>query len=1002
MADKNIPNLDAVDYTDMDPQSARASQGFNTFLDSGKQTSDAIEPESSPIDTVVSFGVGPLTDTLASGAERIIGNEIGSIGSNIASGDSEFAAANVLARAKAAFRRGEISKADAQTALDTYKASQSPLGSVANDINQSNIITDSSGAQLPAPGGKPNFGKVTVIPDAKPNYGKVIQKFADGGAVDAPPPGFGDDSLLNSTQPITASAPPAQMPQQPSGMLPEGFDQDPEVEADIKETALQNKYGDTTNQVKAGLEGVAQGVAGPLATAGELALGVKPEDIRGREEANPYISRAGQIAGLGGSMLTGIGEGSLALKTGEAAAGLIRGTGLASKVGAAAADGALQSMLISGGDQITKALRDDPDYSMQAAVTNVGLSGLMGGGLSGALGTVNPLWKATFGDEGSQLIKDFNARMAEHATGADPVAAVTKELGDHWESTNAVSDPVYGSNGLKAQEIAKAMPEFHEGMTEQATSLSNKLQDTVNDMNAKPNKFPPRFADKLSDVANQLQSSLVKSEQPADIFNALQDAKQTLQSYAKFDKFVTPIDEGHAFVNAAKKLQYEFRTALEDNKVWDQAAKAQKDINAAASDFFQSSKDFQSKFTIKLHGEQVIDPGKINTYMNQLGKPNAEIRTTVLDNYLKASQKYRDKISDIHTNLGIDNPIESTSLNATMQTLNKPSTGQKLADALVAKGLQSAGGKGVGAAIGSMIGSKAHVPGGEFLGAMVGSHVLGPFISSIMPLIAKPLMENATNSAALKSATDASMAMIRGQGLVNRATKALFQAGKDVLPSALSPSAAKLAKLDKLVKAASVNPETLTEGPNNIAHYLPNHGTAAAAITGKAVTYLAPLRPNQDPKAPLDGPRVPSTTAIANYNRQLAHAEQPLSILSRIKDGSLTSKDLLTVQTIYPDLYKQMAMQIMDSMTDHLNKGKAISYQTRMGLSKFAAQPLDSTMTPNSIMAAQPQPQSPQPPGEQPGKGKPRKGAGGTALNKLSSSYQTSTQALAARHEKSE
>lgn len=1002
-----MPNTDPVDYTDQDPQSARAAQGFTqNFLDSGPKTQDSIQPESSPIDTAVSLGVAPMTNALASGAEGVIGNEVGAIGPNLNTGignaatsigeavapagyaDKEQAAMDFLKKAQDAFKAGKASNTDVSYAMQAYKSAQR--------VAQRNKMAD--GGQVHLDIGLPqDHGHSIPTGDNTWEEGN-LNGYADGGAISGEPEGL--DAFLAGTPQPSNQIQSNTVQGNPISSEPEGLDDF--LGDDLKNQQLQDKYGDVPNQIKAGLEGAAQGIAGPLATEAELQAGVKPEDMRGREEANPFISNAGKIAGLGGSMFMGVGEGKLAIKTGELASDLVKGSGLAAKVGQAAADGAVQSILISGGDEITKALREDPDSSMQSAAVNVGLSGLMGGAISGALGTVSPLWKATFGDDANQVISDFNSRMAEHATGTDPVANVTKELTDHWENTNMVADPVYGANGLKAQEIAKAMPEFNENMTAQASSLTQRLEDTLNDMNAKPNKFPPRLADKIADVTNDLKASLIKSESPADIFNSIQNAKQTLQGFAKFDRYVTPVDEGHGFVQAAKKLQFEFRNALEDTSVWDKAAKAQQDINSAATDFFKSSKDFQSKFTSKIQGEPIVDPGKVATYMNQLGKPSAEIKSSVLQNYLDASEKYRGKISDIHNNLGIDNPVNPSSLNAVNQTFNKPTTGAKLADALVAKGLQSAGGKGIGAGIGSLVGGKSGLPGGEFLGALVGSHVLGPFISSVMPLIAKPLMNGVTSSVGFKAASDASLAMIRGQGVVSRATKALFQAGKDVLPSALAPSAAKLAKLDKLIANAIKDPDSISEGPTNIAHYMPEHGTAASAITGKAVSFLAPLRPNQDKKAPLDSQIPPSTTSIANYNRQLENAEQPLMLLKRIKDGSLTSKDLLTVQTIYPDLYKTMAMQIMDNMAAHLAKGNPVAYQTRIGLSKFAVQPLDSTLSPMSIMAAQPQPQMPQPPGEQPGKGKPRKGAGGTALNKLSSSYQTQSQALSAKHEKSD
>ncbi len=74
------------------------------------------------------------------------------------------------------------------------------------------------------------------------------------------------------------------------------------------------KYGSPGQQIAAGLEGIAKGVAGPLAPAAELATGITtPEAIRGRAEANPWTHGLGEAAGFAGSaLIPGLGEANLA------------------------------------------------------------------------------------------------------------------------------------------------------------------------------------------------------------------------------------------------------------------------------------------------------------------------------------------------------------------------------------------------------------------------------------------------------------------------------------------------------------------------------------------------------------------------------------------------------------------------------------------------------------------------------------------------------------------
>jgi hypothetical protein len=82
-------------------------------------------------------------------------------------------------------------------------------------------------------------------------------------------------------------------------------------------------------------------------------------------------------------------------------------------------------------------------------------------------------------------------------------------------------------------------------------------------------------------------------------------------------------------------------------------------------------------------------------------------------------------------------------------------------------------------------------------------------------------------------------------------------------------------------------------------------------------------------------------------------------------------------------------------MTDFMNKDGVVPYKTRIGLSMFLAQPLDSTMSPMSIMAAQPIPK--QPPMPQQGKTKGSKSS--PALQKMSQGYATPGQAREAHRQ---
>ena len=765
-----------------------------------------------------------------------------------------------------------------------------------------------------------------------------------------------------------------------------------------EQSPTEKMYGTPSQQAITALEGAGRGVAGPLAPLAEESLGVDPRAILARQNTNPLSSAVGEAAGLGGSMLTGTGEGALAAKLGTKAVELMglggKSATLASKIGSMAADNAVQSMLVAGSDEASRMMINDPNTSAETALVDTGLAGAIGAGIGGGLGVVSPLFKGIAGDKISQMVEDFKGRIHDHVVNPDPVAAMTDELSNYHSNMKSLADDVYGPSGLKSQDIAKAIPETKPEMMAQSRELSNSVSDTIDKMANEPNRYPQRLVGRLTDDLTNYQAALDSSQTGADIFNATQDLKQKLQGYAKFDKMVKPVDDAYDFVSKAKTMSHDFRTALEDPSVWGKAAERQQAINTAFRDYMPALQDFEKRFTTKVSGEPEVDAGKINTYLNQLGKPNAEIKQKMLQNFIDASDKYKSVINQSHINLGLDAPNLSAPLNVTQSTLGKKTTGAKLADIFINKGLSDAGGKTIGAAVGASVG---HSMGMGGIGALVGEHALGPFFNSVLPAIAKPMLESVGNPAGLKSAIDYNLSVAAGNHAVDRGMKNLFNGVKPVITESMIPSVSEKTRLDKKLKEIQTNPEAMTDVGGDMAHYLPNHATALGQSTATAVNYLNSLRPTKDKASPLDSTPVISPTAKAKYENALSIAQQPMLVIEKMKAGRLTLNDIEAVQTMFPSLYKRLSSKLVDQVMLEVSKGKQIPYKLKSGISMFIGQPLDSTMKPEAIQSAQmvsnPQQQQPQP---NPAVAGGRKKGSPKALSKFGQMYQTPTQAAAA------
>lgn len=918
--------------TSDDPQNEMAARGqvqvAKALLDSGPRTQDSIEPDyNSPVD-LVAGGIGAkVGGALARDAGSILGNEIGAIGPDVK------AFYNAAEAASAGDEASQLAMAQHMEGLSNGSIPLKPQGGLVSNPNlneqvQNQVSTSQKGQQL-------YRDQVAAANKAS------RRKMADGGvAGEAPPEGIEEFAGLGHNDNIGTTLGHESEP-------PEGI-----YEFAGLKSPREEKYGTTEQQLKTFGEGAAEGVAGPLATYTETALGVNPEDIRGRREENPITHGVGQVAGLAGSLATGVGEGALAARAAEAIAP-VAAESVASRLVSAGVKAAIENMVIQSGDEISKKIINDPNQSAETAISDVGLAGVLGGVIGGGAASISPLWRTAFGNKSGQLVSDFKGRMIEHYANPDPIAAATEELTQHYNELQKHASEVYGAEGLKARDVEKALPQVNPKMVNHATETSIKIQDTLDKMLKDEYKYPRRLTAKLEADLGAYNAAAVKPEASAsDIFNATQDLKNQLQSYSKFDKMIKPTDDAYDFTKTAKSLAHDLREQLEDHKIFGEAAKRQQAINSAFKDYLPKIKDFNTAFTKKIDEKYVIDPGKVATFLNQVEKPSGQSKIKILENYLGASDRYMNVISDTHHNLGIDSPIQHTSLSSLKYHMGEKTPGRKLADYFINKGSESTPGEFIkGTAIGAIMG---HPHIGGLLGAS--SSVINAFKSAIPGLI-KPFLTQETNSIGAKSAIDYAMNVVAGDNAATKAAKSVFK-GVGMSSGQISHIANRDSrmrdKLDKQLQDLQKDPSPMEGLANNLGHYLPDHSTALAQSSMNAVNYLNGLRPGNVKLAPLDSNIPPSSSAKSRYNNALDIANKPAILLNKISDGTITPDNIKDLKTLYPQYYNSLASKLMEQMTDHISKGDTVPYKTRLGLSMFLGQGMDSTITPTSILSAQP------------------------------------------------
>lgn len=857
----------------------------------------------------------------------------------------------------------------------------------------------------------------------------------------ATPPATASPTAAASPQPIDPDNPPSEMTDEQMSAL----------EAQNQHASdIQDKYG-TPGQVAAtAAESAVHGAFGPLATGAELLAskagvpGMSAADIAGRNEANPWTHDISEGAGMLGGIFTGNTEAAGVVKAAE----LLADSAKLGKFGSTVLKAGIEGGLFSGGDEISKAMlgQGDPNTPVASALAHMGTTGLMtaatGGALSlGGKGVASTLGAAAdtkIGQKASQLLEDFGNRWKFKQENPDLASAIKDELSSYHASTSAAADEVYGPTGLKAQAIQKLVPPMNEDISAQTGKLADILQAKYANMLQDPETYPPRLTKKLSsDINNWMETATNPKASSMDQFNATQDLKQKMQAYAKFDKQVTPLSGEQDFVNSAKDIAHTLRESLEDQSVWGKAGQLQQGVNKAFTDFLPAQKDFLSKFTEKVEGEPTISPGKIQTYVNQLGKPSAEIKQSMLKNYVDAAEQYRSKITSLHNNLGLESPLQPASLNAVNGTLDKtPSAGSKFADLLYKIGPASAGtiGSGVvGAAVnhiaGPVAGFSAMAAAKPWLERTVGHPLTDAGASFMLQALSRGNTDN------LSSALQHVGNMRRGAGAIKNSVNSLFGVGKAATQE-MQQNKNAVSDREKLKKfiangtlqqqmqqgaaptqtpqpSGTSSPQNFAAGgtvqPSNVlqptlpqaqpssekdissgvSSHFPDQYAALNTAKGRINQYLTSLQPQNNPtKLPYDKSHNDADVS-RKYDRALDIANKPLSVLDHIKKGTITPEGMQHFTSMYPELHAHLKNKITEKITEGQVKGEMPPYKVRQGMSLFMGSPLDSTFTQQGIALAQPSPSAPPP---QAHDGTMKKKNKGESLKKLPNQYKTAAQ----------
>lgn len=473
--------------------------------------------------------------------------------------------------------------------------------------------------------------------------------------------------------------------------------------------------------------------------------------------------------------------------------------------------------------------------------------------------------------------------------------------------------------------------------TKASSDAVMQMRHAIAEMRTNPDLYPARFPAKAEKILEGLEDRTSGGmATPADSFNAINQAKQSLDKLLRFGKDIT--GESTDAINLLRGTRGQLKTNLEDEKVWGAAAARQAAFNGSNHDLATATTALRKRFMEKTEGrggsiEWKVKPSKVETYVNQINDNRARPQTEALLDYFRAAKGHVQEIGKTYEAA----PFESFDKEGIEGVLNRTQDAT-----LRAKTILEA------------------QPGGH--GAMTDwLHPLSAVAKHAAHMLQNPVVV-ASKLANMERAAQ------KTAGAVEKTAKALFKDPRAEKTSLMIKATGALIhnltpeerqdRLDKQLKPLDEFHQSPDEAVKRLdgwtqeaGHVAPNIASSLQQTAIRGMQFLASKAPRSGAALPLDHPHQPSMADIAKFERYHSAVHDPVSVFKEMKQDRLTPEGLETLQTVYPKLYDDMKMQIVSHLGG--TKVRELPYQRRLVLGKFLGEPLDSSMTPAQLVSNQ-------------------------------------------------
>lgn len=443
----------------------------------------------------------------------------------------------------------------------------------------------------------------------------------------------------------------------------------------------------------------------------------------------------------------------------------------------------------------------------------------------------------------------------------------------------------------------------------------------------------------------------VKTE---DVWKALNRTKQILDDVGDLNAATAP--EHRGAVREVNNFRVKIRNMLIDKNLFGGAATTQAKYNDLTHRWIGAAEAFlESKAVGYRDGNFVggkpsfsINPKSIETFFRELGDPGNEIRKKAFVEYLRVSKEVAGNFLD-------DENLQARLRNTFTKTEDLSKLARAMSDLKQVRSKASA----VEGVIASPIGRAVL---GGFLGGAPGA-----FAAAAAPTVGSAVLHMLDQVAARNGAEIRAAAAMIAKGSRPAGGRApvialkILEAARftdipyaDKAKTKEEAFARRASELRDAVANPAATEATVRARLAPIGKEAPQTGEAMVAQAMRSIFYLANALPPQAAASPFASPlrkSVQSEVDIREFAQAVKAVNDPMSVLEDVVHGRLSMRAAAALRETNPELYNEMRVEIVRAIEE--NGGKGVKYDTRLKLGLFFGEPIDPTLDPTFLQAAQ-------------------------------------------------